>query len=84
MPQKDVEEIVKNLRVVRDFGEFPKGKNYLYSRYKSAGLVKMSNFKKVDSFGYKIKGQGDFTTKTKVRPTKKGYAFLRATKNWNI
>jgi hypothetical protein len=55
-------EIVFNLKVVKDFGEFPKGKNYLFSRYKGLGLVDM---------GYKTAKTGQ-RVMDKVRLTKQG------------
>ncbi len=58
-------EIVWNLKVVKDFGEFPKGKNYLFSKYKSLGLVQM---------GYKTSKTGQ-RVMDKVRLTKQGRKF---------
>ena len=71
------EGIVHNLRVIRDYGEFPKGLNNLYSQYKNLGLVKMSDLKKVSSSGYSIKGKGYLTPNSKVKLTRKGYKILR-------
>lgn len=73
----DALEIIRNLRVVRTYGQFPKGKNYLYSQYKNLGLVKMSDLKKTDAFGYKIKGAGYLTPKSHAKLTKKGYKILK-------
>lgn len=66
---EDMRKIVTNLKVIKDYGEFPRGQNYLFSRYKNMGLVFMGNKKTVGS------GKNArllLTAQSKVKLTKKG------------
>ncbi len=58
---EDQRQIVHNLKVVRDYGEFPKGKNYLYSKYKSEGLVYMGH--KTTKSGHQVMDKVKLTEK---------------------
>lgn len=62
-------KIVHTLKVVKDYGEFPKGQNYLFSRYKNLGLVFMGNKKTV---GSSKNARLLLTAQSKVELTKKG------------
>jgi|LSQX01.1.fsa_nt_gb hypothetical protein len=65
----EIRNIIHDLRCVKDFGEFPKGRNHLYIYYLKCGYVYM---------GGKTK-EGYLTPKSKVKLTKKGYTLLKAT-----
>jgi hypothetical protein len=74
MPEidNDAKRIIADLQCVRTHGEFPKGRNYLFSRYKNSGLVIMGNKTK----------EGYLTPRSKVKLTKKGYGIVKvANKN---
>ena len=73
---KDARDLIHNLQVVRRYGEFPKGKNYLYSRYKNNGLVFMGNKAKRDVNGKKYSSPY-LTPESKVKLTKKGYSIVK-------
>lgn len=63
--EQEMKEIVHNLRVIKDFGEFPRGKNVLFSRYKNLGLVNMTRTP-----------EGLISQNSKVKLTKKGRQFI--------
>jgi hypothetical protein len=71
---EDQRQIVHNLKVIRDYGEFPKGKNHLYSKYKSEGLVYMGNKKTIGAGSHK---REYLTSQSKVKLTKKGRRLAR-------
>jgi len=75
MSEEDQRRIVWNLRVVKDYGEFPKGQNYLFSKYKHEGLVFMGNKKQL---GTGKNARMYLTPQSKVKLTKKGYQILKA------
>ncbi len=66
---EDMRKIVHNLKVVKSYGEFPRGHNYLFSKYKSLGLVFMGNKKTV---GVGKNTRQLLTAQSKVKLTKKG------------
>jgi len=70
----DMKRIIQDLQVVKSHGEFPKGRNYLFSRYKHEGLVIMGNMKKVREGG---KTNYYLTPNSKVKLTKKGHAIVK-------
>jgi hypothetical protein len=71
---EDVRKIIGNLRIVKDYGEFPKGQNYLFSRYKHEGLVFMGNKKQI---GTGKNARSYLTSQSKVKLTRKGYDILK-------
>ena len=78
----DVKRLIADLQCVRTHGEFPKGRNYLYSRYKHEGLVFMGNKKKRDVNGMKYSSPY-LTSESKVKLTKKGMSFVKVANKHN-
>jgi hypothetical protein len=76
----DAKRIIHDLQTVRSYGEFPKGRNYLFSRYKHEGLVIMGGHKKI---GTGKNARMYVTEKSKVKLTKKGYAIVKVANKHN-
>lgn len=76
----DTRRIIRDLQTVRTHGEFPKGRNFLFSRYKHEGLVFMGN-KKVIGTGKNARSY--VTPQSKVKLTKKGYAIVKLANQHN-
>lgn len=72
--------LINDLQVVRSHGEFPKGRNYLFSRYKHEGLVYMGGHKKI---GTGKNARYYVTEKSKVKLTKKGYSIVKLANQHN-
>jgi hypothetical protein len=70
----DVKRLIADLQCVRTHGEFPKGRNYLYSSYKNKGLVFMGNKKKI---GNGKNARLYLTDNSKVKLTKQGYSIIK-------
>jgi hypothetical protein len=76
----DMRQVLRDLNSVKNFGEFPKGRNYLYSRYKHEGYVFMGNKTKVKYGG---KTTAYLTPESKVKLTKKGRNIVTVAKQHN-
>ena len=77
---RDERQVIRDLQTVRTHGEFPKGRNYLYSRYKHEGYVYMGNKLKRREGGRTTEY---LTPQSKVKLTKKGYDVVKLAKKHN-
>jgi len=75
MSVEEQRRIVADLRIVKNYGEFPKGRNYLFSRYQNLGLVYMGNKKTI---GVGKNARLYLTPQSKVKLTRQGYKILKA------